>query len=72
MGYDVYVQQKPGLRAAYTEAWPHIKGEYVITFSPDGNSPPEYIPELISKIRRDTTWLSAPAILAMPPVRMTT
>lgn len=51
MGYDVYVQEKPGLRAAYAEAWPHIKGDYVITFSPDGNSPPEYIPELIAKIK---------------------
>lgn len=50
MGYDVHVQQKPGLRAAYTEAWPLIKGDYVITFSPDGNSPPEFIPELIAKI----------------------
>ena len=51
MGYDVYIQQKPGLRAAYVEAWPYIKGDYVITFSPDGNSPPEYIPQLIAKIR---------------------
>ncbi|MBN2189568.1 MAG: glycosyltransferase family 2 protein [Chitinispirillaceae bacterium] len=49
-GYDVYVQRKPGLRAAYQESWPLIKGEYVITFSPDGNSPPEYIPRLIEKI----------------------
>lgn len=50
MGYDVYVQQKPGLRAGYTEVWPHITGDYVITFSPDGNSPPEFIPQLIAKI----------------------
>lgn len=50
MGYDICVQQQKGLRAAYREAWPHIKGDYVITFSPDGNSPPEYIPQLISKI----------------------
>jgi len=50
MGYDIYIQKKPGLRAAYNEAWPHIKGDYVITFSPDGNSPPEYIPKLIAKI----------------------
>jgi glycosyltransferase involved in cell wall biosynthesis len=50
MGYDVYLQQKPGLRAAYQESWPLIKSEYVITFSPDGNSPPEYIPKLIDKI----------------------
>ena len=51
MGYDVYLQKKPGLRAAYQESWPLIKGEYVITFSPDGNSPPEYIPALIDKIK---------------------
>src|SRR5512136_1932848 len=50
-GYDVYLQIKPGLRAAYQESWPLIKGEYVITFSPDGNSPPEYIPKLIEKIK---------------------
>ena len=50
MGYDVHIQQQKGLRAAYEEAWPHIKGDYVITFSPDGNSPPEYIPQLIAKI----------------------
>ena len=36
-GYDVYVQQKRGIRNAYIEAWPLITGEYVITFSPDGN-----------------------------------
>lgn len=50
-GYDVHVQQQPGLRAAYREAWPLIRGDYVITFSPDGNCPPEYIPRLIAKIR---------------------
>jgi glycosyltransferase involved in cell wall biosynthesis len=50
MGYDVHVQREKGLRAAYREAWPLIRGDYVITFSPDGNSPPEYIPQLIAKI----------------------
>lgn len=49
-GYDVHVQSRPGLRAAYQEAWPLIRGDHVITFSPDGNSPPEYIPQLIAKI----------------------
>ena len=49
-GYDVYVQQHKGLRAAYQEAWPLIRGDAVITFSPDGNSPPEYIPQLIAKM----------------------
>jgi glycosyltransferase involved in cell wall biosynthesis len=51
MGYEVYIQQERGLRAAYREAWPLIRSEYVITFSPDGNSPPEYIPKLIAKIQ---------------------
>jgi glycosyltransferase involved in cell wall biosynthesis len=50
MGYDVYIQKQPGLRAAYQEAWSLVRGDYVITFSPDGNSPPEYIPQLIEKI----------------------
>jgi glycosyltransferase involved in cell wall biosynthesis len=50
-GYDVYVQKEKGLRCAYQEAWPLIKGDWVITFSPDGNSPPEYIPALIAKMR---------------------
>ena len=49
MGYDVHVQREPGLRAAYREAWPLVRGEWVVTFSPDGNSPPEYIPQLIAK-----------------------
>ena len=51
MGYDVHIQRQPGLRAAYAEAWPLVRGDYVITFSPDGNSPPEYIPQLIAKVR---------------------
>lgn len=50
MGYDVYVQKQRGLRAAYQESWNLIKGDAVITFSPDGNSPPEYIPQLIAKM----------------------
>ena len=50
-GYDVYVQKRRGLRHAYTEAWPLIKGDVVITFSPDGNSIPELIPALLDKMR---------------------
>ena len=51
MGYDVYIQKKKGLRSGYKEVWPLLKGDWVITFSPDGNSPPEYIPKLIQKMR---------------------
>lgn len=50
-GYEVYIQKERGLRAAYREAWPLIRGDIVITFSPDGNSIPELIPELIAKMR---------------------
>ena len=50
-GYEVYIQKRPGLRSAYQESWPLIRGDSVITFSPDGNSPPEYIPALIGKFQ---------------------
>jgi len=50
-GYDVYLQKRPGLRSAYQESWPLIRGDAVITFSPDGNSPPEFIPGLIAKLQ---------------------
>ena len=50
IGCDVVRQSRPGLHAAYAEAFPHVRGEFVLTFSPDGNSPPEAIPRLIEKI----------------------
>lgn len=50
-GYEVYVQKQRGFRHAYTEVWPQIAGDVVITFSPDGNSVPELIPDLIAKMR---------------------
>lgn len=50
-GYDVYVQKKRGFRHAYTEIWPFVEGDVVVTFSPDGNSVPELIPSLIAKMR---------------------
>ena len=48
--YQVYVQKQKGFRHAYNEVWPHIIGDIVITFSPDGNSLPELIPVLIAKM----------------------
>ncbi len=47
---DVYIQKKKGFRHAYTEVWPQIKGDVVITFSPDGNSVASIIPDLIKKM----------------------
>lgn len=50
-GYQVIVQKKKGLRHAFIEAFPHVTGDVVITFSPDGNSIPELIPPLIQKMK---------------------
>jgi len=49
-GYFVYVQKNPGFRHAYTEVLPYIEGDTIITFSPDGNSIPEFIPKLRDKM----------------------
>lgn len=50
-GYDVVIQQKMGMRHAYMEALPHVKGDVILTFSPDGNSIPELIPDCIAKLK---------------------
>jgi glycosyltransferase involved in cell wall biosynthesis len=49
--YDVVIQEKPGLLNAYWQVFEHIRGDIMITFSPDGNSIPEIIPQLTAKIR---------------------
>jgi glycosyltransferase involved in cell wall biosynthesis len=51
MGFDVVIQQTPGIRGAYMDALPFIKGDIILTFSPDGNSIPELIPVCIAKIK---------------------
>ena len=50
-GYEVYVQKQKGIRNGYLEAWHLVRGEVVITFSPDGNCVAEAIPRLIAKMR---------------------
>lgn len=50
-GYEVHVQQQRGLRKAYQEAMGLIRGDVMLTFSPDGNSMPEILPELIRKMQ---------------------
>ena len=50
-GYDVVIQKKKGMRHAYMEALPYIKGDVILTFSPDGNSIPELIPACINKMK---------------------
>lgn len=51
-GYEVYVQKKRGLRHAYLEALPYIKGDVMITFSPDGNSKTEVLPDLVNELKK--------------------
>lgn len=50
-GYQVVVQTKKGMRHAYMESLPHITGDVLLTFSPDGNSIPELIPDCINKMK---------------------
>src|SRR5438309_808176 len=51
-GYEVYVQKQRGLRQAYLEALPHIRGDCMITFSPDGNSLPNVLPALVDELKK--------------------
>ncbi|MDP6476945.1 MAG: glycosyltransferase family 2 protein [Nitrospinaceae bacterium] len=67
-GYEIVVQKRKGIRCAYNEAFPHVRGDYVITFSPDGNCPPEFIPDLIKKITGEN-WDMVVASRHMPPAK---
>jgi glycosyltransferase involved in cell wall biosynthesis len=49
-GYEVYVQKVAGIRQAYREVLPLVRGEVLLTFSPDGNSVPDLIPALVAKM----------------------
>ena len=46
----VHVQSRPGFRRGYIEVWPMTEGDVVVTSSPDGNSLPEKILELLARI----------------------
>jgi len=50
-GYEVYIQKERGLRKAYQEVMPLIRGDVIITFSPDGNSLPEVLSDLVKKMQ---------------------
>jgi glycosyltransferase involved in cell wall biosynthesis len=52
MGFDVVIQQTPGIRGAYMDALPQIKGDVILTFSPDGNSLPELLGPCIEKYKQ--------------------
>lgn len=50
-GYEVYVQKKKGIRYAYLEVLSYIRGDLVLSFSPDGNCDPSKIPLILDKMR---------------------
>lgn len=49
MGFDVVMQKRPGIRGAYMDALPFVKGDTILTFSPDGNSIPELLRPCVEK-----------------------
>jgi glycosyltransferase involved in cell wall biosynthesis len=51
-GFEVCVQTRRGIRFAYLEVLPYIKGDVVITISPDGNCPTQAIPSLLEKMNQ--------------------
>ena len=51
-GFEVYVQKGRGLRQGLREMWWMVKGDIVVTFSPDGNCIPELIPLLIEEMKK--------------------
>jgi len=50
-GCRVIRQTRKGVPGAYRDALEHITNDIIITFSPDGNSVPEKIPELVEKMK---------------------
>ncbi len=49
-GLDYFVQSAPGAGVAFREAMERVTGDVAVVFSPDGNSVPEKIPELVAKL----------------------
>ena len=50
-GYEVYHEDKIGVRQAYIDTYKHVRGDVIVTFSPDGNSLPELLSDLINKMK---------------------
>jgi len=51
-GYQIHKQIRRGIRLGYVENYENITGDYIITFSPDGNSIPEFLPHLIEELKK--------------------
>lgn len=50
-GYDIFIQSGKGLPNGYDDAYQKVTGDIVVTITPDGNSLPELIPELVAKVK---------------------
>jgi glycosyltransferase involved in cell wall biosynthesis len=50
---EIYIQKKRGFRHAYFEYFDQITTSHVITFSPDGNSVPELLGDLITELDKN-------------------
>ena len=51
-GYEVYTQHQHGLRFGFCEALEKVRGDVIVTFSPDGNSDPTRIAPLLAEMQR--------------------
>ncbi len=51
LGLTIYEQSRPGMINAYRDIYPLITGDAIVTFSPDGNCPPEYLLNLTERMR---------------------
>jgi len=50
-GYPIFIQSQKGPPNAYEEAFKRSTKDIIVTITPDGNSVPELIPELVERIR---------------------
>lgn len=47
-GYEVHVQRQRGIRFAYFEVLDLLRGDVILTISPDGNCDMAYLPDLLA------------------------
>ena len=66
-GYHVHVQKKPGMGACFVEAMEVAEGDVIIMFTPDGNSLPDKIPQLVEKMKEGYDLVIASRYL--PPAK---
>lgn len=66
-GYEVYIQKQSGIRQGFLEILPAVQGDVIITFTPDGNSVPEVIPQLVAKMKEGYDMVVASRYL--PPAK---